>query len=201
MSLLTKVDQRSYGMEVKRYTYYSQGISSLIFMTLSLFLLKDTAFFLLFLFEGIGQVFLTLQNKKSLEKNDLQISYFKKSPLSNFALFSFTIVVLSRVWLFISLYPALESLALGITLGSVIVWYLLFFKSSLRRDIISGSFITLSSFIIGIAYLLTGNDIQIGINFVSYSLLILLSTLFIKPWIAEILNIILWIHLFILVAL
>jgi hypothetical protein len=39
------------------------------------------------------------------------------------------------------------------------------------------------------------------LNFISYSLLILLSTIFIKPWKAEVLNIILWVHLFFLVTL
>jgi hypothetical protein len=201
MSLLTKVDQRSYGEEVKRYTYISQGLSSVIFISLSIFLFKETPYFLLFLFEGIGQLFLTLQNKNSLENNDLQISYFKKSPLSNLALFSFTIVVFARLWLLSSLYPDSENVIIGSSIGSVFIWYLLFFKSSLRRDILSGSFITLSSLIVGVCFLLSEDNIFIGLNFISYSLLILLSTIFIKPWKAEVLNIILWVHLFFLVTL
>ena len=201
MSLMTRIDQRSYGSQVKLYTWYCQGISALVFIPLSFFLIRDKPYFILFLFEGIGQIFLTLQNKSSLEKGDLQVSYFKKSNLSNFALFSFSLVVGARLWLLSSLLPQFSLSILSVGIVSLIFWYLLFFKGIFRRDALSGSFITLSSLILGLAYIATNSDIFIGINFLSYSLLMLIGTLSLKPWAAEILNIFLWIHLASLVLL
>lgn len=199
MSLLSKVDQRSYGDNTKLYTWYFQGLSALIFVILSLLLPKNSPFFILFLFEGIGQLFLTLQNKNSLERGDYQVSYFKKSPLSNLALVSFTIVVGARFLLIRALLPEVELFLLVIAVISTLIWYFLFFKSSLRRDVLSGSFIVLSSLAIGALCIALDTDFMIGINFILYSLLILLGTLALKPWVAELINIILWIHLFALV--
>lgn len=195
------IDLRSKGRGTKLYTFYFQLASSIIFLVLSLFLLDFINFFYLFIMEAVGQLFLAIDNKKGLDLERYRVIYFSKSPLSSLALLSFALAVIARALIAIDLVPHLKtSIIIGTTIA-LVMWIFFYLYGPKRKDIFSGAIILTSSFLLAYTFYFTGTNELIAYNLISYSAIILIGALFLKPWVAEFINIIIWSHLFYLVIL
>lgn len=199
MSVIETIDQRSKGKEVKLYTFYIQSLSAVVFLGLSAFLLDSINFFFLFVMEAVGQIFLAIENKKGLDSEKFRVIYFTKSLLGSLAIGSFAIAVYFRARIGIEILPHLKTEILLATLISILVWVALYAFGPKRKDIISGFVISGSSLLLALAFLTTNSNDWIAYNLFAYCSVIMLGALFLKPWVAELINIFLWIHLFTLV--
>ncbi|MBK24650.1 MAG: hypothetical protein CME70_11700 [Halobacteriovorax sp.] len=199
MSLMETIYKRSYGKKGKELTALFQALSAIVFIILA-FLMKDQVhFLLLFMFEGVGQIFFAWENKRAVEEGNFQVKYFEPSTLITFSVVSFALAIVVRFHLAISILPEKALLFNILTAVSILLWLILHFFGDEKKDLYGGIFIVLSSFVLGATFIYVGTSPTIGYNLVTYGFLIMFSTLFLKPWVAELLNIFLWIHLFTLV--
>lgn len=175
----------------KKITYFIQYLSSIIFITLSFFLLNNKAYFLLFLSEGLGQLFLARENQNSYGAKNNLIKYFKYNRLGFFAGLCFLITICAR-------FSFLDHfLAYSIIFSFFFI--LIFLLQKLRHDIWMGFLIIASSSILTFSFFLSGN-LKLMFGHLLYTLLLVLSPYFFKPKISEGLNILIWIYLFILIS-
>ena len=203
LKLLKKVEERSTGLEVKKQTYQVQFVSAIIFLVLGVYLysaLSNVLFPILFLSEAVGQIFLAYENMSSLNKGMLTVRYFKRNTLGLLAYLAFAPVIIGRFYIVSNLQAnyAVVTLVIGCTLYLCGLIYFQFIKG--RNDFPIGILFTLSASLMGFVYILTSPSIYIGINQLLYALLIILGPIFLKPSRAEMINIVLWIHLFIIIG-
>ncbi|MDD4973281.1 MAG: hypothetical protein PHY93_02975 [Bacteriovorax sp.] len=204
--MLLDLDRRCSGAWQKKRTFFIQFLSALIFIVMGLiigFAKKNLFFAILFLSEGMGQFFLAKENQKSLREGDIVITYFKKNSLGFFAALSFSFTMVCRYCLAAN-YLLSFNTTLMIVGGilSTLIYLSLYLFSSLKKDtlaILSAIVIMISSILLGLFSLLKAEglfDYQLAINQFSYASLLLLGALFLRPWVAEALNIIIWALLF-----
>lgn len=203
LALLKKVEERSTGLEEKKQTYQVQFTSAIIFLVLGIYIyssFSNLIFSILFLSEAVGQIFLAYENMSSLKKGMLTVRYFKRNTLGLIAYLAFAPVIIGRFYIVSTLQPnhSLLILATGCILYLCGLIYFQFIKG--RNDFPIGVLFTISAILMGLCYLLTSQSVSIGVNQLLYALLIILGPLFFKPSRAEMINIVLWIHLFIVIG-
>lgn len=199
---IEEVDRRSYGLDGKTKNFRVQLASSLIFGAIGVSLfskLNNQLYFYLFTLEAIGQLFLAVENKISLNDGNLQISYFRRNWLGFCALSSFLIVLFVRYLLISNQYPSYANFLNIFSLVQVVVAMIFFLSSTMRKDWFFGILLFSSALFLGLVQCTQQSTFAIGINQILYAMLLMLGTLFLKPWIAEMLNILIWIHLFFLI--
>ena len=185
--LITTIEKRSTDKKFKIWTITLLTTSGVLFICLSFFLLlqkKSPFFILLFLSEGIGQLFLARENSLTLKENDYQHRYFNQTSWGIAAAIIFSITIASR-FLLAPFFP----ISLGI--GLLLIYFLGIVFISKRLDAFCGLMITLSS-----AILIFSPDHTLALNQLLYSLLLVIATLWLRPWVAELINICLWLWLF-----
>lgn len=202
-SKIEEVDNRAYGMDLKTKNYRVQFFSSLVFGFLGLILLNKQNylyFSLLFILESLGQFFLAIESKVSLKNNDFQIRYFNKSWFGFCALLIFMGVLIVRYQLVIVELPNYNLIINILTFAQVTSTIMFFIFFDARKDMFVGLTIFLSALILGLVLCFLSSNFAIGVNQLVYALLLLVGTLYLKPWVAETINILLWIQLFFLIS-
>ncbi len=199
MSMIETIYKRSFGKSGKERTAFFQALSAIVFIVLSFFMKDQIHFLLLFAFEGIGQIFFAWDNKKGVDEGNFQVKYFEPSTLITLSIVSFALAIVVRYHLAITILPEQAMLFNILTASSVLLWLILHFFGNNQKDLFGGIFIVLSSLVLGATFIYVGTYPLIGYNLIAYGFLIMFSTVFLKPWVAEFLNILLWIHLFTLV--
>ncbi|MGZ3855212.1 MAG: hypothetical protein ACXVKO_03075 [Bacteriovorax sp.] len=195
------MQRRSSGGPQKKCAFFIQFVSAVLFivMGLTLGLLKKNVFFAaLFFSEGAGQFFLALENQSSLREGDIVVTYFKKNNLGFFAALSFSFTMVCRYYLAAHYTSNFSTILLAGGILSTLIYLRLYKISSLDKEGLSGlSAISIMASAICLGLLSFFNaksltDLQLGINQFAYATLLLTGVLFLRPWVAEMINIVLW---------
>lgn len=201
-SIVINSEFRSSGEKTKKLTLQMLFLSSAIFIALSilLYLFKKNDFFiLLFLTEGMGQFFLGLENKFTLSKKDYVHRYFNKNfwGMTAASIFGLTLSVRFLI-LLLYLFPHYRLFRI-LGLLHLIAYFLGIIFLKKRLDAFCGTVIFSSSLVFAVAFFFFGYgrfDQLLGLNQALYALLLVIGVFKLRPWIAEGLNIVLWIWLF-----
>lgn len=181
-------DKRFREKDNKKNTYLAQYVSVVLFFLCGLFL--PLKYLVLFVSEAVGQFFLAYNNQKTLKAGDEKTYYFDRNLLGYFSALSFSVTAIARFHevslVLFSFYCAVSVIYLGLYF---------YFK---RRDEVGFIFVAGSALIAGLVCVATGIQVVFGYFQLAYALLLLIGVIWLKPWVAEILNILLWIFLFVI---
>jgi hypothetical protein len=201
--LFKLVEENTTGMKNKKATIFVTLCSGVIFLILGFFLIsfqKNNKLIALFLSEAVGQLFLALENIQTIKENHIY-KYFNQNCLGKLAGLSFLITAVTRLILCSSLFLKNGLLDTFLIILFIVLYSGGFIMRRIRLDAYWGSFIFLTSIVSSVIYFYFGNsqfDFYFFINQLAYSLILIVGVLKLRPWIAESINILIWIHLFLI---
>lgn len=181
--LRSSTEKRFNDIETKKRTYVIQYVSAVIFISCGFFL--PLKFLVFFLSEGIGQIFLAYNNQRTMTNGNPRIIYFDSNVLGFFAGVSFSVTAVVRLMSFAPIISCVLALA-----------YIISYFKFRRKDEVGFIWVTGSALITAVLTTVFQTELEFGYTQYAYALLLSLGVVFLKAWIAEILNIFIWLWLF-----
>lgn len=206
--LIKDVEYRCTGLEQKKKACIVLYVSAIIFVLMGIaifFTKKNITLAVFFISEGVGQLFLAEENRKSLLGGSDLFVYFAKNKLGFMAAVSFSLTIFCRFYLAANALGPLQLNILISAVFSVIAFLSIYLFSSIRKEYLTGIaafLITFSALFLGIVRMTGSNQLlgdAIGTSQMLYSGLQIIGVLCLRPVLGEIMNIIIWTLLFVFV--
>jgi hypothetical protein len=200
--IINDVENRSAGKLQKKMTLWLWLISGLIFLICGvvLFYKKINPWLVwMFLTEGIGQLILAIENKKTYNANDYKIRYFNENYWGKLAYICFGITTITKFLYASLLAPQYKILLLSLScfVSLINLAGVIYIKKNL--NMFGGGGILFSSLICSLAVGMFSHNMAANLfswNQLTYSFLLVLGVSFLRPWKAELANIFVWLWLF-----
>ncbi len=183
--LLASGLRRSTGLREKRWAYRVQTASAFVFAPIALTSIRRAPLLsLLFASEAVGQLLLAADGRRSAERGDAVVVYFRTGPLGASA---------QAVLLFASTVRyamAAQALDVASTMALVpgVLTLALLRVPELRADLVGGGSIIVSALALGCASAWAGCPLAAGAQ-LAYAALLAIGLFALEPWLAEVINI------------